>query len=602
MYDKNNNDVKNVIRLKDFSFSYDEENKILQNISLEIKAGERILILGPSGCGKSTLTLCLDGIIPQLIDGRIRGLIEVNGMDVTNTPVSVLSQKVGIVFQDPESQFCMLKVEDEVAFGLENLMYERKIMKEKIADSLNQVEMFPYSNWILNNLSGGMKQRIAIASLLAINQDILIFDEPTSNLDPYGTREVSEIIKRLPRNKTLIIIEHKLDEFIDIFDKILLLDSSGRKIAFSSPEQIFLNYMQDIRETGVWIPQIPKFFYNLFEDNIIFDSFPLDKADAKILIGQEEENRGRILDILQKEIKKEILPQNDLFSEDNIRSNNILNNNTPDNNIPYILKYKTKSLSVIEVENLSYRFANTAIWALQNLNFTVNKGDFMGIVGENGSGKTTLAKLLINLYAPDKSSRINIYKFNGGNQKLASKDEITDFTGFVFQNPEHQFVEDSVYKEIIYGLKLKGLSEDIIAEKANKFLKIMGLEKLKEANPFNLSQGQKRKLSVASILIMDYEILILDEPTFGLDYITTINLMNFLKELNQQGKTIIIITHDMNIIFKYTRNVLVLQNGKSAYSGSTNNLINKNEIISSCGLSIPPLYELYKEVTSFAVL
>ncbi len=319
MYDKNNNDVKSVIRLKDFSFSYDGENKILQNISLEIKAGERILILGPSGCGKSTLTLCLDGIIPQLIDGRIRGLIEVDGMDVTNTPVSVLSQKVGIVFQDPESQFCMLKVEDEVAFGLENLMYERKIMKEKIADSLNQVEMLPYSNWILNNLSGGMKQRIAIASLLAINQDILIFDEPTSNLDPYGTREVSEIIRRLPRNKTLIIIEHKLDEFIDIFDKILLLDNSGRKIAFSSPEQIFLNYMQDIRETGVWIPQIPKFFYNLFEDNIIFDSFPLDKADAKILIGQEEENRGRILDILQKEIKKEILPQNDLFSEDNIQ-------------------------------------------------------------------------------------------------------------------------------------------------------------------------------------------------------------------------------------------------------------------------------------------
>ncbi len=226
----------------------------------------------------------------------------------------------------------------------------------------------------------------------------------------------------------------------------------------------------------------------------------------------------------------------------------------------------------------------------------------MGIVGENGSGKTTLAKLLINLYAPDKSSRINIYKFDGDNQKLASKDEITDFTGFVFQNPEHQFVEDSVYKEIIYGLKIKGLSEDIIAEKANKFLKIMGLEKLKEANPFNLSQGQKRKLSVASIVIMDYEILILDEPTFGLDYITTTNLMNFLKELNQQGKTIIIITHDMNIIFKYTRNVLVLQNGKSAYSGSTNDLINKNEIISSCGLSIPPLYELYKEVTSFAVL
>ncbi|MCL4385691.1 MAG: energy-coupling factor ABC transporter ATP-binding protein, partial [Cyanobacteria bacterium] len=228
--------------------------------------------------------------------------------------------------------------------------------------------------------------------------------------------------------------------------------------------------------------------------------------------------------------------------------------------------------------------------------------DFLGIVGQNGSGKTTLAKLLINLHKPGPGSKINIYEFDDRGRNLIPNDKITDIAGFVFQNPEHQFVEDSVYKEIIYGLKIKGMAENLINEKSGKFLKIMGLEKLKDANPFNLSQGQKRKLSVASIVIMDYEILILDEPTFGLDYITTFNLMNFLMELNRHGKSIIIITHDMNIIFKYTRNVLVLKNGRAQYFGGTKEFIDKDEIIIYCGLAVPPLYKLFKEAKSYAVL
>jgi len=570
------------IELKNFSFSYDGQRKILDNLSLEIKQGERILILGPSGCGKSSLTLCLNGIIPQLIDGKIEGVLKLEDMDIMHTPISILSQHIGIVFQDPESQFCMLKVEDEVAFGLENLMFEREIIKEKITDSLRKVNLLPYQNWQLNRLSGGMNQRIAIASLLALDQEILVFDEPTSNLDPTGTREVSNVIRKLPKSKTLLIIEHKLDKFMDIFDKILLLDGMGRQIAFDEVENILLKFQSQMQQMGVWIPHIPKFFYKLRENNINFKDFPLNKEDAKKIIDRNHKDRQKIIEILKKEASKEICEMSDAS-----------NNFTTDSSIEY---------PIIKVENLYYKFRQSEDFVLENINFSLNKGDFLGIVGHNGSGKTTLAKLLINLYKARPPSKIEIYNPSRQERKAAAKNEILDFTGFVFQNPEHQFVEDTVYEEITYGLKIKYSDEDLINIKAEKILKIMDLKNFKETNPFSLSQGQKRKLSVASILVMGSEIIILDEPTFGLDYITTINLMNILTELNREGKTIIIITHDMNVIFKYTNKVLALKNGRCVFFGGTLKLLNNKEIIKSCSLAIPSLCELYKEVGDFAIL
>ena len=568
-----------VIKLTNFSFSYDGKNKILKNISLKINKGERILVLGPSGCGKSTLTLCLNGIIPQLIKGKVEGTILVKGMSAADTPISSLSQHIGIVFQDPESQFCMLTVKDEIAFGLENLMIARKNMEEKIKSSLEKVDLLPYYEWMLNRLSGGMKQRVSLASLLAMDQEILIFDEPTSNLDPKGTREVSEIITKLPKDKTLIIIEHKLDEFIDIFDRILLIDNRGRVVAFDYTKEFFLNYQQQIKKMGVWIPQISKYIYKLYKSGIKLDNFPLNKEEAKKAFEKNTNIRQQSFAVLKQEISKDICrPAGSYKGSCN-----------PDQ-------------CIVKVENLCHKFRQSNKYALENINFTVNKGDFLGIVGNNGSGKTTLAKLIISLYPTKLPSKITIYNPHSFEYRAAKKDEILELIGFVFQNPEHQFVEDSVYREIAYGLKARGCDALSISKKTDEMLKIMGLEKLKDTNPFNLSQGQKRKLSVASILVMDHEIVILDEPTFGLDYITTTNLMNLLVRLNKKGTTVIIITHDMNIIFKYTRNLLVLKNGNLAFSGSTRKFLNEKEIIKSSDLGVPLLYELYSEVSSYAIL
>jgi energy-coupling factor transporter ATP-binding protein EcfA2 len=564
------------IKFENFSFSYDGKNRILDNITFDIKSGERILILGPSGCGKSTLTLCLNGIIPQLIDGKIEGNITIDNMDVLNTPLATLSRYVGIVFQDPESQFCMLKVEDEVAFGLENLLYERKAMKKKIMKSLSDVDLQDYKNWVLNRLSGGMKQRVSIASLLAINQEIMIFDEPTSNLDPRGTGEISDTIRKLPQNKTLIIIEHKLDEFIDIFNRILLLDSKGKLIASGNSGEIFINHYEELQKLGVWIPQIPKYICKLHKNNIAVDNFPVDIGKAKTEIESTPE-RDRAINILKEELRKNI-------------------GNRPATTANFTLK------PIINIKNLNYKFKKNDKWVLKDINFSIDQGDFLGIVGQNGSGKTTLAKLIINLYKVKPPSKIEVYQPGKNTNHPANGNEILEFTGFVFQNPEHQFIEDTVYKEISYGLKIKSADNSLIDLKVREVLELLELKDFENVNPFNLSQGQKRRLSVASILVMDHPILILDEPTFGMDWRTTTKLMDILTKLNRQGKTIIIITHDMNLIFKYTHKVAVLREGRLAYFDYTTRLLGKINLIDDCHLSIPPLYRLYREVESYAVL
>ena len=564
------------IKFENFSFSYDGKNRILDDITFDIRKGERVLILGPSGCGKSTLTLCLNGIIPQLIDGKIEGNIKVDDMDVLDTPISTLSHHIGIVFQDPESQFCMLKVEDEVAFGLENLLYERKVMKKKIIDSLRIVGLKDYKDWLLNRLSGGMMQRVSIASLLAIDQEIMIFDEPTSNLDPRGTAEVSDIIRKLPENKTLIIIEHKLDEFIDIFNKILLINAGGKLIASGSPREIFKHHYDELQNMGIWIPQIPKYIYKLYKSGIAVNNFPINIEQAKKEISNLPE-KEKALNILREELRE------------NIR-------NRPAAAVIFTAK------PVINVKNLSHKFRKNDNWVLKDISFSIYRGDFLGIVGQNGSGKTTLAKLIINLYEASPPSEIEVYHPDKKSDSPVKGNKILEFTGFAFQNPEHQFIEDTVYKEISYGLKTRSLDDSTSDLKINNVLELLELADLKNANPFNLSQGQKRRLSVASILVMDYPILILDEPTFGMDYRTTASLMDILTKLNSQGTTIIIITHDMNLIFKYTHKAAILKEGKLVDFDYTHRLLCKTDLINDSHLSVPQLYRRDREAESYAVL
>ncbi len=560
---------KPLIKIRDFSFSYDGKTPVLSGISADIMAGQKVLLLGPSGCGKSTLTLCLNGIIPNLIEGHLKGSLSLKGMDITASTVPALTRHIGIVFQDPESQFSMLKVEDEVAFGLENLKFEREEIIEKIDSSLKKVGLLGHKNRMLNRLSGGQKQRVSVASILAMDQEILVFDEPTSNLDPKGTEEVASIIRDMPPEKTLIIIEHKLDQFMDIFDKILLLSAEGRMIAYGDTKRILKDYLDHFKEMGIWIPQIPKFFLKLKSSGLNLKNVPLNLSQAKKSINATGD-KDKALKILETQAEKK-------------------------------LNYSSKQGNrekALEVKNLSFRFSKSEDPVLQNISLGISKGEFVGIMGPNGSGKTTLAKIIMGLYKTNSPAEVNIFDKNN---KLG-KTEVLDKCGFIFQNPEHQFIEETVYDEIAYGLKVKGKDKDYISSKTNEVLKLLELENFKDHNPFNLSQGQKRKLSVASMLVMDYSILILDEPTFGLDYKMTVKLMQLLEKINQDDKTIIIITHDMNLIFKYTQRSIILKEGRIIYDQSTARLLDKENILDKASLRLPPLLKLYQEVKNYAVL
>jgi len=559
-----------LISIRAFSFSYDGKNKILEGINADIMASERILVLGPSGCGKSSLVLCLNGIIPNLIDGYPEGGLYLKGKDIAAMKVSELTTEIGVVFQDPESQFCMLKVQDEVAFGLENLCRPREDMHRESMAALESVGLGSYSGWLLSRLSGGMKQRVAIASILAMDQQVLVFDEPTSNLDPAGTRQVAKLIRGMPASKTLIVIEHKLDQFIDIFDNILLLSERGSMIAYGPTRQILKKYLGHFREMGIWIPQIPRFFLSLESENIKMGKLPLNLEQA----GDNLKNsafRKQALKILDQQIEKRINKCG-------------LNKTRP----------------ALEVKDLSFGFSPSTGPVLKNINFTINQGDFVGIVGPNGSGKTTLAKIIIGLYSVKPPSRINFYNQDG--RPVPDTSQIRKKCGYVFQNPEHQFIEENVYDELSYGLKLNKYDQNTIKTRTMDTLKMLGLKRFSDSNPFNLSQGQKRKLSVASILVMDHDMLILDEPTFGLDYAATTMLMELLSDCNRGGKTIIIITHDMNIIFRYTQRVLVLNNGILTYDRQTSELVHNTDMIEQASLEVPPLIRLQQEVKEYAVL
>ncbi len=561
--------TKPLISFKDFSFSYDGKNTILEGIHADILPSERVLVLGPSGCGKSSLMLCLNGIIPNLVDGHLKGSICLKGADIAHKTVGALTTEVGIVFQDPESQFSMLKVLDEVAFGLENLCKPREQIRSESWDALNKVGLADYAHWLLSRLSGGMKQRVAIASILAMDQQILVLDEPTSNLDPGGTRQVAQVIRDMPRSKTLLVIEHKLDQFIDIFDKILLLSGTGAMIAFGPTRQILKKYLGHFREMGIWIPQIPRFFLRLDSERTKTAALPLNLDQARQALKESGPSK-HALELLDRQVEKR------------------LNKGEPKTQCP-----------VIEVKNVSFRFNAQQKPVLKDIHFCINQGDFIGIVGPNGSGKTTLAKILIGLYGIKPPAEVNFF---GPGRSPMKKTAFRKKCGYVFQNPEHQFIEENVYDELSYGLKLAKNHPKMIKEKTENMLSRLGLQKFSDCSPFNLSQGQKRKLSVASILIMDHDLLILDEPTFGLDYAATAMLMDLLTEYNRNNKTIIIITHDMNIIFRYTQRVLVLDDGRAVYDRQTGQLVHHTEIIEQADLEIPPLIRLQKEVGQHAVL
>ena len=522
-----------MLEIKDLSFAYPLENKTLENINLKLEKGFFSLV-GASGCGKSTLCLTLNGLIPNEISGKLTGKVLINGMDTQKYQVKNLAVEVGMVFQNPESQLFSLSAEDEISFGPGNLALPWKEIEKRVDEVLGQLNIKHLKNKSPEEMSSGEKQKVAIASALAMNPKILVLDEPTANLDPKSSEEIFRIIKDLSKDRLIFLTEHDIDRVIRYSDEIAVMNK-GKIVMFGKPKEI-LN-RKELFEY-IYPPKISRLAWQL---------------DIKPIPVAAEDLAGKIK--LKRKLK----------TEDQTK----------------------KEKLIIEIEKLFFGYEKDN-FVLKNINLTVREGEFLAIVGENGAGKSTLGLHLNGLLKPTKGTVL----ISGIDTMKAKVSRLAKEAGYVFQNPDLQMFEDNLIEEISFGPKNLGVDKDQILKRTDEILERAGLEQYKEKDPFSLSVGQKRRVSIASILTMKPRIIVLDEPSTGLDGKTLESLMSLVERLNEEGHTIIMITHDMELVADYADRVAVMKNGEIIADNSTRNIFADEKILKRANLIRPEINKL----------
>jgi len=552
---------KKVIEFKDFSFQYRvQAEPTIKNINLSIYEGEKVLIVGPSGSGKSTLAHCINGLVPFFYDGVVSGNLIINGNDTSKMNIFELSKIVGTVLQDPDSQFIGLTVAEDIAFKLENYcvsqneMIDRVDKSAELVDIKNELYTSPYK------LSGGQKQRVTLAGVTVDNVDILLFDEPLASLDPAAGESAIELIDKMQKqnNKTVIIIEHRLEDVLHCdVDRIIVMDK-GEIIADTTIEEIICKDI--LRKVGIREP--------LYITALRY-------ADCDI---NQDLN---LKDVNNLDVKKYKEQLNNWYE----------NIETYENNL--------KERAILELDNINFHY-NKEKQILKNVSFKINKGDMAAIVGRNGAGKSTISKLICGFYKPT-SGRI---LFDGKDIANNTIKERSEKIGFVMQNPNQMISKTMVYDEVAFGLKIRGLSDSEIKEKVDETLKICGLYGYRNWPISALSFGQKKRVTIASILVLNPEMIILDEPTAGQDFKHYTEIMEFLVDLNKKGVTILMVTHDMHLMLEYTNKVIVLSKGEKIADNVPAYVLTNKEIIEKASLKETSLHQLalkcdIKDTTKF---
>jgi energy-coupling factor transport system ATP-binding protein len=530
--------VGKVLKINDLTFIYkNSELPALVNIDLEVKNQETVYIMGRNGSGKSTLLYSINGIIPGFYRGKKEGKICINEMDINNKSTVEISKEIGFLFQDFDAQlFSSLALQDLV-FGLENLNFSRNKMDIILKEF---IERFDLSEIVLKNpneLSGGQKQKLALASVLVMNQALLLCDEPTTDLDPISKEDILNQIIDLNRfsYKTLLITEHET-EYARKFDKLLILNS-GKTEYFGEPEPALRN-ISLLKKSNIRPLQLTELFSELLKSEE--ESIPLSVQEAY-----------------------------DFMIQNNIQFNDYS-----------ISKSNNYTENIINISNLSYSYGFNEV--LKDINLDIQKGKITAIMGQNGSGKTTLIKLIIGLL-DYKKGEILINKVSRGTLKL---EEISKEIGFLFQNPDNQIFNDSVYKEVAYSVENKNSQE------ITRVLRQVNLYAKKDHDPFSLTKSEKQKLALATILVRKPEILILDEPTSGLDYKEQLEILTIIKELKDLGHTIIMITHSNWITAEYADKVVVFAHGEIVSSGDTREVFSNPDKLLEANIKLPDITEL----------
>lgn len=541
-----------VISFQHFGFQYyAQAEPTLYDINLDIHRGEKILIAGPSGSGKSTLGNCINGLIPFAYRGTMTGELHVAGIDTKNSSLFELSKQVGTVLQDADGQFIGLNVGEDIAFALENDNVPQKEMKERVKKIAAVVDMDKLLESNPHELSGGQKQRVSLAGVMVDDADILLFDEPLANLDPRTGKVAIELIDEINRQgKTVIIIEHRLEDVLHCPVDRIVVFNDGHIIMDDHPDQVLASNVllkHGIREP-LYLTACKYAGVNITPE---MKSSSLDTMD----LAQCKDKLQAWYDANVS--KEEDKPQQDLLS----------------------------------VNDICFSYDGVRP-ILNHVDAMIHEGEMMSLVGKNGAGKSTLAKVLTGFLKPDSGT----VTMNGEDLARYSIAERAEYVGIVLQNPNQMISKTMIYDEIAFGLRIRNLPEDEIEQRVMKVMKVCGLSEFRKWPISALSYGQKKRVTIASILVLNPKILILDEPTAGQDYYHYSEIMEFLKGLNEQGQTILLITHDMHLMLEYTERAIVLVDSEKIADEKAYQVLCDPQLSARANLKETSLFELAQKV------
>ncbi|NSD37101.1 ABC transporter ATP-binding protein [Blautia glucerasea] len=543
-----------IISFKNFSFQYRAQKKpTLKEINLDIYPGERVLIAGPSGCGKSTLAGCINGLNPFSNPGECSGELIVDGVDAPKSSIFQLSAHVGTVLQDPDGQFIGLTVGEDIAFALENSCMPQDEMHEITRHAAELVGIQDHLDYAPHELSGGQKQRVSLAGVMVDQVKILLFDEPLANLDPATGKQTIELIDEIQEktDTTVVIIEHRLEDVLwrDV-DRIVLM-GDGKILADLHPDELLSTrlleengireplYLTALRYAGVELAPAKKPAH--------VDSVVIDKADRKKMTDWFWSRPAA-------EAEKEHKP-------------------------------------LLEVRNLTFGYERGS-QTLRDVSLTIHKGEMVSIVGKNGAGKSTFSKLVCGFETPDSGEIL----FQGRNLLQENIRHRAKHIGYVMQNPNQMISKTMIFDEVALSLRNMGKSEEEIREKVEETLKVCGLFPFRNWPVSALSFGQKKRVTIASVLVQDPELIILDEPTAGQDFRHYTEIMEFLRGLNEKGVTVVMITHDMHLMLEYTPRALVFADGRLIADRSAAAVLCDPQLIRQAALKETSLFTLANQL------
>jgi energy-coupling factor transport system ATP-binding protein len=538
---------------------WNHQEPTLQGLSFQIRRGTLNVLVGPSGSGKTTVCDLFNGKIPHLLGGEYGGDVLIDGVNTRDVEVKDLASKVGQVFQDPESMFAMLHVDDEIAFGPENLRVPVGKIKAITTEMLDLTGLLPFKNNLVWALSGGQIQKLGVATVLAMQPELIVLDEPTSNLDPAATHSMHELFLSLrDAGKTVLLVTRELDDFLSRADQLLVLEA-GKVRASGKPCDVLQEhgcYMTD--HLGVWLPETVEIGLALNDPCTNQAGIPITVDETFTLL--EEKN------LLYAEVSGQA----------------------------QATSLNSESFPLISAKSLRYGYRE-GVLALKDVSLDIHAGEMLAIVGRNGAGKSTLAKLMVGLLKPQQGE---LLMFSKPAQEWKLQ-ELATHISLVFQNPEHQFLTDTVADEIEYSLLARGTnSEKEIRQGIAEMLALLGLTGCESLHPFSLSAGMKRRLGVATMLVGHPKVLLVDEPTYGQDKGMTTTLMSIMNDIRARGIAVVMITHDMRLVQEYAHRVVVMNEGQVLYDGSPGDLFDCEPILTAANLRPTLLHQLLMRIQS----